>query len=109
MKAGNTSADPSDNKPSDHSEKSISDSNKQLPEPFQVFNDFFDRYDLRECQHELWRLLSAAIASEDADQWDRHDRGNVVFFCGNLDKLLKAMFDFREQLIKENQGPPKSI
>ena len=67
-------------------------SHKQEPEPQQVIQEFMERYDLRECQSELWRLLSAAFSSEDADHWDKHERGNIVFFCRSLDQLLKALF-----------------
>lgn len=68
-------------------------SQKPEPDPQQVINEFIERYNLRECQAELWRLLSAAFSSEDADNWDRQERGNLVFFCRNLDQLLKAIFE----------------
>jgi hypothetical protein len=66
--------------------------NNQQREPQQVINEFMERYELQECQAGLWRLLSAAFSSEDADHWDKHERGNMVFFCRNLDQLLKALF-----------------
>lgn len=69
------------------------ESHKQPMNPQQVIHEFMERYDLRECQAELWRLLSAAFSSEDADHWDKHERGNAVFFCRNLDQLLKALFE----------------
>jgi hypothetical protein len=68
---------------------------KKEPDPQQVINEFIERYDLRECQAELWRLLSAAFSSEDSDHWDKHERGNMVFFCRNLDQLLKAIFELK--------------
>ncbi len=77
---------------------------KQPPDPYQVIREFFDRYNLRECQVELWRLLSAAFASEDADHWDRQDRGNTVFFCRNVDEVLKALYEIKEQLNKNPQA-----
>jgi hypothetical protein len=75
--------------------KSSEESSKQPPDPYEVISDFFERYELHECQHEIWRLLSAAISSEDADQWDKHDRGNAVFFCKNVDEVLKALYQVR--------------
>ena len=68
----------------------------QRQDPQQVINDFMDRHSLQECQAELWRLLSAAFSSEDADHWDKHERGNAVFFCRNLDQLLKALFEIKK-------------
>ena len=73
-------------------------SSKQAPDPYQVIREFFERYSLRECQAELWRLLSAAFASEDADNWDKQDRGNAVFFCRNVDEVLKALHEIKDQL-----------
>lgn len=66
---------------------------KKEPDPQQVIHEFIERYNLRECQAELWRLLSAAFSSEDADHWDKQERGNIVFFCRSLDQLLKAIFE----------------
>jgi hypothetical protein len=68
---------------------------RQEPDPQQVINEFLERYDLRECQTELWRLLSAAFSSEDADLWDKRERGNTVFFCRSLDQVLKALFEVK--------------
>lgn len=71
---------------------------KQPPDPSQALRDFFERYELHECETELWRLLSAAFASEDADMWDKQERGNAVFFCKNLDQVLKALYQLKDQL-----------
>ncbi|HYF30653.1 MAG TPA: hypothetical protein VD993_06015 [Chitinophagaceae bacterium] len=78
---------------------------KQEPGPYKVLHDFLERYEARECHAELWRLLTAALSSDDADSWDRLDRGNVVFFCKNIDDLLKALFELRED-IKKNANLP---
>jgi hypothetical protein len=79
-------------------------SQKQPPDPYQVIKDFFERYELHECEAELWQLLSAAFASEDADLWDKHDRGNTVFFCRNLDQVLKALYKAKDQLNRNTQA-----
>ena len=79
------------------------DMQKQPPEPYQQLNDFFERYALWECQAELWRLLSAALSSDDADYWDKHDRGNAVFFCKNMDDVLKALYAVQADLVKNNK------
>jgi hypothetical protein len=71
---------------------------KPPPDPHNVLREFFDRYDLRECQAELWKLLTAAFSSEDADYWDRRDRGNAAFFCKNLDEVLKALYELRDTI-----------
>lgn len=76
---------------------------KQEPNPYKVLYDFLERYEPRECHAELWRLLTAALSSDDADSWDRLDRGNVVFFCKNIDDLVKALFELKE-VIKTNAG-----
>ena len=71
---------------------------KQPPDPAGVINDFFERYEMHECESAIWRLLSAAFASEDADLWDKHDRSDAVFFCRNLDQLLKALYKAKDKL-----------
>ena len=73
----------------------------QEPRPYKVLIDFLDKYELRECHAELWRLLTAALSSEDADTWDRLDRGNIVFFCKHMDDVIKALFELKEEL-REN-------
>jgi hypothetical protein len=73
-------------------------SGKQPPDPYEVLNEFFERYDLRECQVELWKLLGAAFSSDDADYWDKHDRGNAVFFCKNIDEVLKSLYSIKDEL-----------
>ena len=80
---------------------------KPPPDPRDILREFFERYELRECQAELWKLLSAAFSSEDADYWDRGDRGNTIFFCKNLDEVLKALYELREGIAgsQENQNP----
>ena len=80
---------------------------KLPPDPHDTLREFFERYELRECQAELWKLLSAAFSSEDADYWDRRDRGNAVFFCKDLDELLKALYQLREGIAgnKEQENP----
>lgn len=68
----------------------------QIPDPWDRIRIFFERNDLGECRASLWKLLSAAIASEDADNWDRQERGNLVFFCGSLDEVLRALFQLQD-------------
>ncbi|HYE56217.1 MAG TPA: hypothetical protein VD996_15315 [Chitinophagaceae bacterium] len=82
----------------------MQNSHKQTPDPYQVFNDFFERYELHDCQLELWRLLGAAFSSEDADNWNRLDRGNAIFFCKNIDEVLKALYALREKFKNEPPG-----
>lgn len=69
----------------------------EIPDPWDRIRVFFERNDLTECRALLWQLLSAAIASEEADMWDRRERGNLVFFCGNLDELLRVLFQLKGQ------------
>lgn len=75
---------------------------KPPPDPYEVIADFFERYELHECEAAIWRLLSAAFGSEDADLWDKHDRSDAVFFCRNLDQVLKALYQAKDRLNKEN-------
>ena len=77
------------------------DSPSHEPGPYKILVDFLDKYEPRECQAELWRLLTAALSSEDADTWDRLDRGNIVFFCKHMDDVIKALFELKEEL-REN-------
>ena len=73
------------------------------PGPYKILIDFLDKYEPRECHAELWRLLAAAISSEDADNWDKLDRGNIVFFCKNMDDVIKALFELKEELRKNGK------
>lgn len=80
---------------------------RRPPDPYEVIRSFFEQYQLWECQSELWKMLSAAFSSEDADFWDRRDRGNAVFFCKNLDEVLKALYALRESIAsrKDTENP----
>ncbi|MGB8193596.1 MAG: hypothetical protein WCF67_16820 [Chitinophagaceae bacterium] len=69
------------------------------PDPYESLQSFYERYDLRECQSELWRLLGAAFSSEDVDDWNRFDRANAVFFCKSIDEVLKAVFALKEKIL----------
>ena len=68
------------------------------PGPYKILVEFLDNYEPRECHAELWRLLTAALSSEDADTWDRLDRGNIVFFCKHMDDVIRALFELKEEL-----------
>jgi hypothetical protein len=70
------------------------------PGPYKILLDFLDKYEPRECHAELWKLLTAALSSEDADTWDRLDRGNTVFFCKHMDDVIKALFELKDELRK---------
>lgn len=68
--------------------------------PYKILLEFLDKYEPRECHAELWRLLTAALSSEDADTWDRLDRGNAVFFCKHMDDVIRALFELKEEMRK---------
>lgn len=72
--------------------------------PYKVLLEFLEKYEARECHAELWRLLTAALSSEDADSWDRLDRGNAVFFCKSMDDVIKALFELKEE-VRKNVTP----
>jgi hypothetical protein len=77
---------------------------KRQPSPYEVLQAFFERYDLRECQSELWRLLGASFSSEDADLWNRLDRANAVFFCKGIDDVLRALFEIKDEIQNRYEG-----
>lgn len=51
---------------------------------------FFERFSVEETQQHIWEILSAALGSENADFWDRHQRATHVWFCQQVDLLVKA-------------------
>jgi hypothetical protein len=66
-------------------------------DPYNVINSFCQSYQLPECEAQIWELLSAAFSSHDADSWDAITRGNAVFFCRNIDTLIKATYQINQQ------------
>jgi hypothetical protein len=75
------------------SRQSTEKADRPAVDPHQVINSFFESYQIAECQNHIWNLLSAAFSSEDSDMWDAAQRGNAVFFCRNIDALIKAAFE----------------
>jgi len=63
----------------------------------EVLNTLFQSHSLHECDAQLWDLLAAALSSDDSDNWDKKDRGNVIFFCKNLAMLINTVFRIHEQ------------
>jgi hypothetical protein len=74
----------------------------QLPhtDPLPIINNFFDQYELDECQREIWNLLIAAFDTSQSDIWGQRCSSNAIFFCKNVDTLLKGLF----KVWQEKQG-----
>jgi hypothetical protein len=66
-------------------------------DPYQTISSFCQSYQLPECRAHLWDLLSAAFSSENADSWNAMERGDLLFFCKNIDALLQASFQITQQ------------
>ena len=69
---------------------SVSSAKRNEPDPHQLINAFFDKYELADGRRYVWELLTTAFSSEDINYWDRLERSNAVYFCQNIDSLLKA-------------------
>jgi hypothetical protein len=65
--------------------------------PYARIASFFQDYDLVECHALIWQLLTAALSSEDSDFWNKQQRGNVVFFCRDMDALIRAASEINHQ------------
>lgn len=63
-----------------------------IPNVSAVINDFFDQYNIDECQSEIWSLLTAAFSGSDIAVWGQRCSGDTVFFCKNVDDLLKGLY-----------------
>jgi flagellar biosynthesis regulator FlaF len=61
------------------------------PDINSTLETFFDQYDLEECQKEIWNLLIAYFGQSDNDLPNELSRSNTVFFCANIDALLKGL------------------
>ncbi|MGB8193836.1 MAG: hypothetical protein WCF67_18025 [Chitinophagaceae bacterium] len=66
-------------------------SNSQHPSLYPILHSFFDLYHLHSCEETMWKLLTAYIGQDDADLEPPIDRSNTVYFCRNVNKLLKEL------------------
>jgi hypothetical protein len=64
--------------------------NEGIANPKDVLSQFFETYSLPVCRQQLWELLTGFMNSELADDMDRNDRSDMLFFYQGLGELVEA-------------------
>ena len=58
---------------------------------FPIVDDFFQQYEIGECENEIWNLLSGAFSRFDIEFKDPKCISDSIFFCKNITQLLKGL------------------
>lgn len=63
---------------------------EDIKKPKEVIQQFFETYSLPVCRQQLWEMLTGFMNSDMADDMDKNDRGDLLFFYQGLGELVEA-------------------
>ena len=56
-----------------------------------IVNNFFEQYEIEECECEIWNLLASAYSGSDMQYKDSKSISDSIFFSKNVTLLLKKL------------------
>ncbi len=63
---------------------------EEIDQPQDVLQQFFETYSLPVCRTNLWELLTGFMNSEQADDMDRNERSDMLYFYRGLSELIEV-------------------
>ncbi|MCS3801054.1 hypothetical protein [Niastella sp. OAS944] len=67
-------------------------SEKEMQDPIQVVNDFFNNYDLVQCRKFVWEWFKAVLSSPEFADQEGHIRNGHAYFYEQVEALVEATY-----------------
>lgn len=66
--------------------------NDEIKNPVEVLQQFYETYSLPVCRNHLWDLVMGFMNSEMADDLNRNERSDLLYFYQGLGELVEAAY-----------------